>query len=125
MSAREHAEEVEAAREVATAVLAARFGAADLESEEGGLSNFVFRARIGHDTLVARVGDLAKREAFEREQLVTSHVRRVGIPAPEVLLVQERDGFVVMISRAMPGEIARDHPHRLRTLKELGAMAAQ
>jgi len=124
MNAKDDAE-FHAARQAATAVLTERFGAGDLESEEGGLSNHVFRARAGDDTFVARVGDRAKREAFEREQLVTSYVRRAGIPAPEVLLVQERDGFAVMISRAMLGDIARDHPHRLRTLRDLGAMAAQ
>jgi aminoglycoside phosphotransferase (APT) family kinase protein len=128
MSAKDEIEaeaEAEAARQAATAVLTHRFGAPDLVSEQGGVSNHVFRARAGNEIVVARVGDVTKREAFERERLVTSHVRQAGVPAPEVLLVEERDGFAVMILRALPGEIARDHPHRLRTLKELGALAAQ
>lgn len=98
----------------------------DLQPETGGLSNTVFRARLAGAEMIVRVGEAdSKLDVFRREERVTHKVREAGIPAPEVLCVTEEEGLAVMVARALPGAVARDHPERLRTLEDLGALAAQ
>lgn len=117
--------QAERVRDAAAQALARRFaGPHELQPEQGGLSNHVFRSLTSDGEVVVRVGvDVAKHEAFRREARVAARAREAQIPAPEVLCVTEEDGLAVMISRAMPGALARDHPERLRTLQDLGAMA--
>jgi hygromycin-B 4-O-kinase len=97
---------------------------AELEPAEGGLTNVVFSATTAQGPLIVRVGEPGKRPGFERERMVIQHVRREGVPAPEVLSVGEADGYAFMIARRLPGDMAVHHPERLRTLKALGALAA-
>lgn len=116
------------AQAAAHAVLGARLGvsAVALEPLEGGLTNQVFLAARAEGDLIVRVGEGEdKLAAFEREARVTARVRQEGVPAPEVLHVCVQDGLAVMVARALSGEIGRDHPERLRTLRDLGALAAR
>lgn len=116
------------AEEAAKAAVSRRFGDAptSLSAATGGLSNHVFHVETASEALVVRLGPAGtKSNAFERERMVIARVREAGVPAPEVLALDEVDGLAVMIARRLPGEIAKDHPERLRTLLDLGALAAE
>jgi hygromycin-B 4-O-kinase len=95
-----------------------------LESVEGGISNQVLQAEVGGRAVVIRLGR-DKVERFERERRVIERMRRAGVPTPEVLAMGEQDGYAFMIAERIQGEIAADHPNRLRTLEELGDLAAR
>lgn len=88
-----------------------------------GLSNHVFEADFDDRRVIVRLRPAEEGAAFARERRVIERVRRAGVPAPEPLALGEEDGFAFMILRRLPGAIARDHPERLRTLRELGALA--
>lgn len=101
-------------------------GPASIFPAPGGLSNEVFHVEAAGEALVVRLGSgEAKTMAFAREQVVIARVREAGVPAPEVLAVDEVDNLAVMIARRLPGEIGKNHPRRQRTLRDLGALAAE
>lgn len=117
----EVADPKERAADAAKAMLSRQFPGKpiSLSPASGGLSNHVFHAEVGSDALVVRLARAdAKAQIMARE-------REAGVPAPDVVALDEQDGFVVMVARRIPGEIAKDHPHRARTLHDLGTLAAE
>lgn len=123
------AAEAQKAMAAAKAAFSRQFGhpPEKLEAASGGLSNHVFEVAGADAEVVIRLGlaDDGKSEGFARERRVIDRVSRAGVPAPEVVAVGEVDGFAFMITRRAPGTIGANAPRRLRTLKDLGALAAQ
>lgn len=94
----------------------------------GGLSNYVYEAKIGREALIIRISDdAAKLQVFMKEQWAITMAGKAKVPTPEVLEVcNDVADLPYMISRKVPGRAATTiGRHRLRVLAELGAYGAR
>lgn len=91
----------------------------------GGLTNFVFAARRGAETLVVRMsGQAAKGQDYLKEQWAMARARELGVPVPDVLEVGAAPiPYPYMISRQVDGVAATHHPDRRLVLHEMGRLA--
>ena len=63
-------------------------------------------------------------EAFKKELWATQKVREAGVPSTEVLIVdQDKDSELYMITRRVTGLEASHHPQRKRIIHEMGNYA--
>lgn len=95
--------------------------------KSSGLTNYVFTINHVEGQFVIRISPDAERiEAFRKERWATQEARKVGVPAPEVLVVGSNDVITepYMIARRVTGSEATHHPKRSRIIHELGRYAA-
>lgn len=95
--------------------------------QESGLTNFVFCVYLDEGQFYVRISpEPAKLNAFLKEQWAAAKMRELGVPTPEVLEVgNEVIEHPYMISRAVDGTEATEHPDRLRIVREMGGLAAK
>ena len=93
----------------------------------GGLTNLVFEFRAaGADYVVRLHADPAQLNHYLKEQWAMVEARRVGVPTPEVLEVDNQAvELPYMVMKRVDGVDAAHHPDRLRLVGELGRLAAR
>lgn len=98
-----------------------------LAQRGGGLTNMVFEFRVRDGDFVVRLHSRAGQiNGYLKEQWAMVQARRVGVPTPEVMEVDnEAVGLPYMVSRKVDGIDAAHHPRRVELLGELGALAAR
>ena len=115
--------------QTASAVLEHHFGKRPTRVKQlaGGLTNFVFEAKVGREQVIVRISDdPAKMQAFQKEQWAVRQARREKIPAPEILEVGNTAiEFPYMISARAHGEDAATCPNRAEVIREMGRYAAR
>lgn len=101
-------------------------GRARIVALAGGISNRVFAVRHAEGRFIVRLGnDPSKISDFLKEQWAIATVREKGVPAPEVLQVGNSPADApYMIARQSEGQVASDHPERMKIIRELGCHAA-
>jgi aminoglycoside phosphotransferase (APT) family kinase protein len=115
--------------QTAAAVLEHHFGKrpARVKSIAGGLTNYVFEAKVGREEVIVRISDdPAKLQHFQKEQWAVRQARREKIPAPEILEVGNAPiEFPYMISVRVRGQDASTCPNRLEVARSMGEYAAR
>lgn len=91
----------------------------------GGLSNFVFEAKLHDKELVVRLSDRPDRlQFFLKEQWAVRKAREFKVPVPEILEVgNELDGTPYMVLEKIRGPSAEDCVGRIPILKQLAEHA--
>ncbi|HEX5966752.1 MAG TPA: aminoglycoside phosphotransferase family protein [Pyrinomonadaceae bacterium] len=100
--------------------------AARLVYRPSGLTNYVFVINHTEGQFVIRISpDPERIAAFRKEWWATQHVRKVGVPSPEIIAVGDDIGSEpYMIMRRVNGAEATHHPKRSRIIHEMGRLAA-
>lgn len=98
-----------------------------ITSLAGGISNYVFSAKLSHEELVVRISDKPEKiMAFQKEQWAVDIARENKIPVPEILEVgNEIIPVPYMISRKIKGVEATAHSNRLQVIFDMGVYAAK
>jgi aminoglycoside phosphotransferase (APT) family kinase protein len=120
-------QEVDKFRGLARKVIKHHFGGAkQVKYLSGGLTNFVFSFRADGDDFVIRISpDPHRINLFYKEQWASQAARKEGVPVAEILEVgAEMIGFPYMVTRAIDGSDATNHPKRIEILHELGRLGA-
>ena len=91
-----------------------------------GLTNYVFTINHVEGQFVVRISpDPERIGAFKKEAWAAQHVRKAGVPSPEILAVGNDVGpEPYMITRQVSGAEATHHPKRSRIIHEMGHFAA-
>ena len=91
-----------------------------------GLTNFVFVVNHLDGQFVIRISpDPERIGAFKKEWWATQHVRKAGVPTPEILAVGDDVGpEPYMITRRVSGAEATHHQKRSRIIHEMGHFAS-
>jgi len=120
--------ELEHGFDLAQSVIREHLGSAPtrLERATGGLRNLVYQVDHPEGAFVIRISNIpTKAKVFQKEQTVTSKVRSLGIPAPEVVHVGTGpDGLPYMLQVRSAGNEASMHAQRVGILREMGRYAA-
>lgn len=115
-------------RRLARKIVQRYFGtpASRIVYRSSGLTNYVFAINHIDGQFVIRISPEPERfNAFRKEWWATQHVRKAGVPSPEVLAVGNDIGpEPYMITRRVTGVEATHHPKRPRIVHEMGRYAA-
>ena len=103
-----------------------RTPAARLVYRPSGLTNYVFAINHTEGQFVIRISPEPERiAAFRKEWWAAQHVRKVGVPSPDVIAVGNDLGpEPYMIMRRVNGAEATHHPKRSRIIHEMGRLAS-
>jgi len=120
--------EIAKSRSMVREIIAHHFGSSKAATRylEGGRTNFVFDVRHRHGRFVVRINSEAhKLESFLKEQWAVARVRKLDVPAPEILEVaNDLVDWPYMISLRAVGSEATFHPKRAAVVRETGRYAA-
>ncbi len=98
-----------------------------ITSLSGGLSNYVFLAKLPGDDLVVRLSDKPEKiTLFLKEQWAVDKARSNEIPVPDILEVgNEIIPLPYMVVRKINGEAATNYIDRKQLLHDMGGYAAK
>jgi aminoglycoside phosphotransferase (APT) family kinase protein len=121
--------EIKKYKAIASGLIKHHFGKtpARLTPLSGGLTNFVYEAKVAGEALVIRLSEKPDSiNFFLKEQWAVNKAAEIKIPVPEILEVgQDEDAVAYMIVRKMEGDEATLHENRLQIIEEMGYYTAK